>query len=378
MSSLAFGSVHRLSSSRSHSGGFLLSLLPAFDHSMLPYVYMSDIHDAVQSNGQSSDRRSLSPIKAPNIPKKSIKDNADGDLGIFANRPPPSWALSAAEKNNNSVWAKKNNDTAQEIISTEDNIGGCNTANSPVFSFFTSSRQQRTLNDDGNMEGDLRIGLPSKSPLLTVYRPPPTPEMHQGALRTSAKGRASGGSWEVPKISKTKGGKIQDMPVTFHDRIKSSGYGQNKPKQLSFAEKAKQKPSASTKGTGAEVYSDRTTAAHTGLRSVSAPRNGRIGGKAGATTGRLIRAYPVECGPCLSHQPQHDYPCSDIGPQRGTVDKHVVGPLHGLCYSEDGAWVGMVSQDSAVETLRTPVGKHNGAGMLLITILRVRQIRWDD
>lgn len=40
----------------------------------------------------------------------------------------------------------------------------------------------------------------------------------------SSKGRAVKGSWEAPIIDKQ--GRIADQPLTFHAKVKSSGYGQ--------------------------------------------------------------------------------------------------------------------------------------------------------
>ena len=189
---------------------------------------------------------------------------------------------------------------------------------------------------------------------------------NQGASRTAAKGRGGGSSWETPKINKATGA-VRDLPVTFHDRIKSSGYGQNIPKPQSFAAKAKHKRSVSTKGTGAEVYSERTAASvqkesNPGLRSLSAPR-GRAGtSKPAAPAGRLIRAYPMDCLPCLNHQSQNDFPQRILSGKGVKGECRAVGPIHNIQFSEDGAWLGLVSQDSAVETLKTPIGRHSGGG----------------
>lgn len=343
------------------TGGALLplSLLPAFDRSKLPYVYMCDTQGARGQGPRPVDRSSPSPEKPPGscIRDRAVDQEQRDGLGIFNSRPPPSWALTPAEKEGAPIGAPSTGPRSPPQPAGRGIQGPA--PDSPKYSFFTSARPAAS---NGDVSDDLRIGLPAGSPLLSVYRPPPTPEMHQGAARTAAKGRASGGSWEAPKVNKASG-KIQDMPVTFHDRIKSSGYGQSKPKPLSFAAKAKQRPSVSAKGTGAEVYSDRTSAAQPGLRSLSAPRHGRVSGGKAPPAGRLIRAYPMDCQPCLEHAPQHDYPCADSRVRGGReAERRAVGPLHALRYSEDGAWVGLVSQDSAVETLRTPVGKHGGSG----------------
>lgn len=341
------------------SGGNLwpLTLLPAFGHSKMPYVFMCGVEQ--DTKPAVVDRHSPSPTKPVTIRSKAQDQEQNGGSNIFAGRPPPSWALSAAEKNGKGPLSSAEDTPITVPVQPSPMVGIAEVGEAPQFSFFTST-QRRSSQED--MVDDLRIGLPTNSPLLAVYRPPPTPEMHQGAARTSTKGRASGTSWETPKVDKTSG-KVRDMPVTFHDRVKSSGYGQNKPKQLSFAAKAKARPMLSTKGTGADVYNDRTTVAQPSLRSVSAPRHGK---KSNAVpVGRLIRSYPTDCQPTLAHMPQNDFPCGDSRVERGAGERRAVGPLHGVRFSEDGTWAGLVSQDSAVETLKTPVGKHAGAGEIV-------------
>ena len=245
-----------------------LSLVPAFADGSLPNVYMFQVFN--QRKLEPMERRNTSPTKSTPKPTVSRENNNEVHLEIFSNRPLPSWASSPKETgkcSEETTIKKKDKSEQTPVVNTEKsgNVGSRN------FSFFSSVEAK---NSDGDMEDDLRIGLTKKSPLLSVYRPPATPEMHQGAARTAAKGRASGSSWESPSVDRVTGA-VKNMPVTFHDRVKSSGYGQNKPKQPSFAAKMKKKSSTGSKGTGAEIYSGRTAVVQQGLRSLSAPRQGR-------------------------------------------------------------------------------------------------------
>mmetsp|Transcript_32481 Transcript_32481/g.60663 ORF Transcript_32481/g.60663 Transcript_32481/m.60663 type:complete len:446 (-) Transcript_32481:313-1650(-) len=119
-----------------------------------------------------------------------------------------------------------------------------------------------------------------------------------------------------------------DLPVTFHTRIKSSGYN-----------------TASSKS-------------HQLGRSLSAPRNNSKRSTTKATdrtnVNSRIRSYPKACPPFTLHQQHNDYP-----PKQSNMP---FTPIMNVNFSEDGGLLGLVTGGNAVCTLKTPLGRFKGDG----------------
>jgi WD40 repeat protein len=152
--------------------------------------------------------------------------------------------------------------------------------------------------------------------------PPPTPDKLKGAQRAKVRG-----NWEAPVFAK---GQPVDQPVTFHTRIKSSGYGKQ------------QEPDLFTKRRLEREYKTKTIL----KRSVSAV--GALEG--GAALGHRIRSYDVACNPCTLWQKGSDLP-------------PIAGPYYKVKFNSDGSMLGMASALSAVTTIRLPVRKFKGDGV---------------
>lgn len=118
--------------------------------------------------------------------------------------------------------------------------------------------------------------------------------------------------------------------MTFHTRIKSSGYSN---------------ATARTQQLG---------------RSISAPRSGKRVPAAAKTTDRSnvnsrIRPYPKECLPFTVHQAHNDYP-----PKQSNTP---FTPIMNATFSPDGALLGLVTGGNAVCTLKAPLGRFKGEGL---------------
>ena len=192
-----------------------ISLLPAFDKSKLPYVLMFVATEETTAASVTArtegdrDRNNVSPTKRPfpgsvaavsglstgtstrhqAMTAAEKAQEQQRDLGIFSNRPPPSWALTPAEKAQNptpvssSTFAQADSSSDTHSDSNQEQQQQSDVRSRP-YSFFTSCNQPSPTHGvedgcDNTVTDDLRIGLARNSPLLTVYRPPPTPEMHQ-------------------------------------------------------------------------------------------------------------------------------------------------------------------------------------------------------
>jgi hypothetical protein len=147
------------------------------------------------------------------------------------------------------------------------------------------------------------------------------------------------GNWERPVRSNK--GEIIDQPVTFHSRIKSSGYGVA---DVS-GNRWKQKKQINA------------TSSSSSYRSKSAPRNHHSGTTDRTTIASRLRMYPRDCGPLIQIQEYNNYP-----PPVSNI--HQV-PIMKLNFSGDGTMIGVVSAGNDVGTLRTPLGKYKGDGMLV-------------
>ena len=230
-----------------------------------------------------------------------------------------------------------------------------------ILSFFLSQGDMRALgrtkdNDDDDEEvfgGEdseeeggpaakgapaLAMASPSKRcPLLASFSPPPTPVVQRG-VGTNAASVEKGRPAFSPAPSSARGGKVVDKPVTFHAKIKSSGYGQTPSTALGALEKKrKERLKQATK--------DRQL-----KRSGTAPA---------AVSAPQLRTYPTDCAPMHVHQKHNDY---SFGAAEATAPA-----LYRLRFSEDGSWLGIPSSDCAVTTLKTPLSRFKGDGSFYVS-----------
>eukprot|EP00741_Cyanophora_paradoxa_P003060 tig00000663_g2971.t1 len=167
-----------------------------------------------------------------------------------------------------------------------------------------AGRLRRRLQGPGEEAGEElsvwpRGPLPEASPLR--YELPPA----EGA---GAAAGAKGGAG-----AKGKGKGAGDKPVTFHSRIKSSGYGAEVPWSVAQAQKEKAKKAAA---------------------AAAAAERAPVGSK----------QYPTSCGPLV-------FPQENRG---GAVHG---GPIARLVYSGDGKTLATASADRTARTLKLPAGR---------------------
>ena len=131
---------------------------------------------------------------------------------------------------------------------------------------------------------------------------------------------------------KDKNGRHIDQPVTFHTKIKSSGYGQvsNDP----LVRKKKQH------------LQQRQAAASNKTRSLSAPRQRSDIAK---EKNKMVQ-YPVHCSLIAHHQPRDDFPPG--GKPTGS-NQHPA--IFNVCYSADGQQLALASADTALLSIKLPV-----------------------
>lgn len=122
---------------------------------------------------------------------------------------------------------------------------------------------------------------------------------------------------------------LQDKPVVFHSRIRSSGYG-NSPSLLGGGQKSKSRPAGGGLAAAGAGWARRTTS---GTRRSPTP---------------LLKQYPVDCGPLIRHQIANDpLPSSEVCP-----------PLLHVAYGGDAQSLATASMDGTVHLYRLPVAKH--------------------
>lgn len=178
--------------------------------------------------------------------------------------------------------------------------------------------------------------LPESSPLRVTYGPHSASSASSstsspargGAARGSSGGSArarSAGSAASPSKNGGKGG-LMNHPVTFHKKVKSSGYG--------FVQgpiKLGRPPPAPVKVN-------------------SRPPLGGGGGGKGLLT---ARAYPTDAGPPVQHQPQHALP--------GNAPTHS-GAVVRLAFSPDASRLLTASADKTARAMRLPLSRRLGDG----------------
>jgi hypothetical protein len=236
-------------------------------------------------------------------------------------------------------WAMRENDSNDSLVPIDkrDKGGVC------------GDYDDRTCSDVGGGGGDdtgpltlfanSRLPFPENSPLRSLSSKHATPPLTTGRYQDSSRsevckgrGRITGGrgDWEQP--GKTKQGGLVDLPVTFHCRVKSSGYG--KPDVQHNRWKQTRHPGGPQ-------------------RSKSAPRSTKTSDR--TTVASRIRMYPKDCGPLNKHQPYNDYPPK--------VSNIPLVPHMNIKFTEDGSLLGVVSGGNTVGTLKTPISRYKGEGL---------------
>ena len=163
----------------------------------------------------------------------------------------------------------------------------------------------------------------------------------------SGKGAGTGSSApSTPRsLASTKKSKGPvDLPVTFHSRVKSSGYGQEPKNILDRMQRERQKRLRAT-------------------RSSSAPTQDVSKAK-----GTRIRQYPMQCGLITRFQPHNSLPFVQSTTAAGAGGKmRPTSPaVTGLVFSSDASTIGVISNDSSANTFRLPVARHTGSSCCYI------------
>lgn len=117
--------------------------------------------------------------------------------------------------------------------------------------------------------------------------------------------------------------RVQDKPVTFHSRIRSSGYGAERPAmQLGVSRRAQEK---------AAKLRQRRQAKARAMRALS-------------------HEYPMGCTALTVPQPQHRF---EPDAARGDLP-----PIHSVSFSEDATLLATASADGGVRVYRLPIAQH--------------------
>eukprot|EP00899_Mesostigma_viride_P012932 jgi/Mesvir1/2163/Mv16675-RA.2 len=186
--------------------------------------------------------------------------------------------------------------------------------------------------------------LPENSPLRAEYN---TDKGDKAASASKSNPNSKWNKRRSPSFggSGSGGGSLVDKPVTFHTRIKSSGYGSS-PARL---------PSRSGPDASGSARA-RPTPPRSQSASISGPPSGRRsagGAKPGAAKNSILcKQYPVTCGPLVEYQAKHSM---------GNAPLHG-GPIMRLAFSEDGCRLATASADKTARVMRLPVAKYGGEG----------------
>ncbi|KAG2486748.1 hypothetical protein HYH03_014550, partial [Edaphochlamys debaryana] len=153
-------------------------------------------------------------------------------------------------------------------------------------------------------------------------RPPPAPS-------GSGSGSSRAGSGRGPSAG-GKGGSVLDKPVTFHSKIKSSGYGfVQAPHQLG---RAPPKP-------------------------VKLPPKAQASSSVSRYTVEA-RQYPLDAGPLTAHQPRNALP--------GNAPVHPGGAIVRIAYSSDASRLLTASVCKTARVMKLPLSRWGGEGTDLV------------
>jgi len=195
------------------------------------------------------------------------------------------------------------------------------------------------------MQPAMSAGNRTKSLLTVKLKQPDTPLALRGAgsghfgntsssIQQRPHPRSARGDWEVPL--KDKNGRHIDQPVTFHSKIKSSGYGQVP--QDSFLRKKLQQQKLR-------------------MRSTSAPRNPSASSTSSGDSAKKnkITLYPLHGTAVMKlHQPHLNFP-----PSKGSVQPAVVS----IAFSPDASQLAVASADSTLLAVKLPTSGEANAFM---------------
>lgn len=216
---------------------------------------------------------------------------------------------------------------------------GVASAFQPLFTVFRCSlgaaRHRRAPESPTNQDGDESSASSSSSSssmrisVLPTEPPPPDSVLNLPSLAVVAGAK-------LPKKS------AADKPVTFHTRIRSSGYGAAAP----FGAKPKPRTSIQARKTP--------------------PRSARLSpGKAAATA--FLKEYPVNCGLLQHFQQQHALP-------RNALHE---GAIHHVEFSSDAKWLATSGSDRVAQVCRLPFSRFGGEGTVFAGHDgAVKSIRW--
>ena len=186
--------------------------------------------------------------------------------------------------------------------------------------------------------------LPISSPLSVVYNEPVKPQPQTSRAKTPTKFR---GDWETPK--KSLRGELIDQPVTFHSKIKSSGYG--------VADVTTNRWKQKKQINHLNSNSTRSKSAPRGSSGSNGNGNGIINRPLAASR---FKIYPRDCGMLTQHQEYNNFP-----PPISNI-KQI--PILKLQFSGDGTMIGCISAGNDVCTLRAPLGRYKGDGLSSLLI----------
>lgn len=255
--------------------------------------------------------------------------------------------------------------------------------------------------------------LPMSSPLRKELISPNTPDIHQGYSTNVTKKNLS---------SSQKKNVVRDLPVTFHSRIKSSGYGQvsndlfvRKQQQKQKRQMEKQRllereklqkrneicsfesPDSSIPcGESENNDTCQPNSSNTNNGKTNSSNNGMFRRRSwaeenirnrGPLVGNRIRSYPLDCQPMTSFQPQNLYPKLSSISQSSKVasnassnslsndptrSKASLYPIHRIEYNNDASVLGFASNDNTVTLCRLPIHRYGDSGKDLFICYRTR------
>ncbi|OWZ22628.1 hypothetical protein PHMEG_0002640 [Phytophthora megakarya] len=146
------------------------------------------------------------------------------------------------------------------------------------------------------------------------------------------------------KKTPPKGAKNLDKPVTFHTRIKSSGYGSSAP----FGSRRTPPKSRAISG---KSYSSRAKS------SLS------------TSTSAYLKEYPTNCGLLQHYQPKHALPPKTL--HQGAI-------LH-IEYSSDAKWLATSGNDRVAQVCKLPFCRFGGEGNVFVGHDQaVRAVHWSQ
>ncbi|KAG3251349.1 hypothetical protein PI124_g4020 [Phytophthora idaei] len=149
------------------------------------------------------------------------------------------------------------------------------------------------------------------------------------------------------KKTPPKRAKGLDKPVTFHTRIKSSGYG-----------------SSST-----PFDSRRTPPMLLAKARKSLSDNRTKGSKSSTSVGSYLKEYPTNCGLLQHYQPKHALPPKAL--HQGAI-------LH-IEYSSDAKWLATSGNDRVAQVCKLPFSRFGGEGNVFVGHDQaVRAIHWSQ